>query len=138
MEEDLFIVLGVCVVLPVLIIWIIARSRKHEVDRKTEVMLKAIEAGVPIDPEMFKQPSKKAKTPKEDLLERFNGSCITGFMGVALLALGIYFDYSGKGFLAFSPTMLIMGGSIMLAVGIALFISYRVGKKTYAKDFENE
>ena len=46
---ELLTALGICVILPVLIVWLVLRSRKHEVDRKTEVVLKAMEAGIPID-----------------------------------------------------------------------------------------
>ena len=39
----------VCVVLPIVIVWLVARTRQNEANRKAEIMLKAIEAGVPVD-----------------------------------------------------------------------------------------
>ena len=58
---DLLTSLGICVLLPVLIVWLVLRARKHEIDRKTEILLKAMEAGIPIDENMLKS-SKKPKS----------------------------------------------------------------------------
>lgn len=38
--EDILIPIGVCVVLPVMIVWLINRTRQNETNRKTEIMLK--------------------------------------------------------------------------------------------------
>ena len=44
MDFQFLIPIGICVVLPVMIVWLVMRSRQHDMDKKTEVMLKAIEA----------------------------------------------------------------------------------------------
>ena len=44
MDWDIFLPLGVCVVLPVMIVWLVTRARQNETNKKTEIMLKAIEA----------------------------------------------------------------------------------------------
>lgn len=43
--EYLLIPIFVCVVLPVAIVWIISTTKKHEMDRKTDMMMKAYPAG---------------------------------------------------------------------------------------------
>ena len=139
--EDFFeflLPVAICVVLPVLIVWIVANTRKNELDRKTEVMLKAIEAGVPVDANMFKSAEKQPKNPKELLLERLNGACVTAFMGTAFLGAGIYFTANPVGKLFLSPSMMIIAGSVLMAIGIALFIVYFTGKKMYAKELEEK
>lgn len=128
----------ICVVLPVLIVWIVSTVRKKEVDRKAEIMLKAIEAGVPIDPEVFQQPRKRARTIKEDLMERLTGACVTSFMGIAFLVSGVVFYGSSVRFFVFEPSYLIVTGCILLAIGIALFLVYCTGKKLLAKEIEVE
>lgn len=128
----------ICVVLPVLIVWIISTVRKNEVNRKAEIMLKAIEAGVPIDPEVLQKPKKRARTIKEDLLERLNGACVTSFMGIAFLVSGLVFYGSSVSFFFFEPSYLIVTGCILLAIGIALFLVYCTGKKLLAKEIEAE
>ena len=52
--EEILIPIGICVVLPVMIVWLINRTRQNETNRKTEIMLKAIESGATIDADFFK------------------------------------------------------------------------------------
>ena len=132
MLENILVPIFVCVVLPVSIVWIIGRTRQNETNRKTEVMLKAIENGADIDPDMFKRPEKSPKTIKKDLLDKLTGACITSLMGAAFLAL--YF--LGVDF--FLNNLLPFAGGVMLAVGIGLFISYIAGKKMMAREIEAE
>ena len=127
----------VCVVLPVLIVWLVERGKKNETDRKAEIMLKAIESGATIDPEYFKK-EQKPKSAKKELLDKLSAACITSFLGVAFLVAGLCFQ-AGKIYFAgemipFFPT----AGAILLAIGIALFIVYFVGKKMLAKEIEAE
>ena len=64
----------ICVVLPVVVVWLVTRAKQNETNRKAEIMLKAIEAGVPVDMEQFKSAQKKAPVSiKQDLLEKLNG-----------------------------------------------------------------
>ena len=137
--EHILIPLGVCVVLPVLIVWIIARTRKNETDRKAEVMLKAIEAGATVDMNQFNTEKKAPKTIKQELLEKLNGACITSLMGLAFLALSLWSEF-GRGLPddLFMEDLLPVAGCVMLAVGIGLFISYFTGKRLLAKDIEAE
>ena len=43
----------ICVILPAMIVWFVSRARQNETNRKAEIMLKAIENGQSIDPEIF-------------------------------------------------------------------------------------
>ena len=129
---DIWVPLGVCVVLPVLIVWIVGRVRKNETDRKAEIMLKAIENGVEINPDFFKSTPKKASI-KKDLLEKLNGACITGMLGIALLILMLL----GK-MPVYAVHYLPMAVAMLLAVSLGLFVSYFAGKKMMAKEIEAE
>lgn len=123
---------AVCVILPVLIVFIIGRVRKNETDRKAEIMLKALETGATLDPNFFKT-AKKKKSVKQELLEKLNGALITGLMGLAFLLLQ-FLGGADTSFSSFLP----FAGAVMLAVGIGLFVSYYVGKKMLAKEIEEE
>lgn len=137
--EDFLVPIFICVVLPVAIVWLVARTKQNETNRKAEIMLKAIEAGTPVDLDMFKSDAKVAKTIKQDLLEKLNGACITTFMGVAFLTLGILrvviTDFGRSTFL---NKFWLPAGGVLLAVGIGLFVTYFVGKKMLAKEMEAE
>lgn len=145
MLEDILVNFGVpffiCVVLPIAIVWLVARTRQHETNRKAEIMLKAIEAGVPVDMSQF-EPAKKPKGPrsiKQELLDKLNGAIITGLMGIGFLTLGILrvviTDFGRNTFL---NKFWLPAGGVLLAVGIGLFISYFAGKKMLAKEIEAE
>lgn len=131
--EEWLVPICICVILPVLIVWIVMKARKHEIDRRSEVMLKALEAGVPIDAELLK-PKKNPKTIKENLMERLTGACITSLMGLAFLALGLW----GGHIPVASNSVLLFAGAVMIAVGCGLFISFFAGRKMLAKEIEAE
>ena len=73
----------VCVVLPVMIVHLVTRARQNETNKKTEIMLKAIEAGASIDADFFKD-KNSPRTIKERLLKRLVWGCITGLSGAGL------------------------------------------------------
>ena len=133
--REIIVLIGICVVLPVMLVWLVTRVRRNEIDKKTEVMLKAIESGATIDSDFFKEAPKKRKSTKERLLNRLICGCAASIIGAALTAIGIIpwmtleDDY-------YAP-LLIFGG-ISLAVGIALFIGFFVGRKMLAKEMEAE
>ena len=133
--RDIIVLIGICVVLPVMLVWLVTRVRRNEIDKKTEVMLKAIEAGATIDSDLFKEAPKKRKSTKERLLNRLICGCAASIIGAALTALGII-PWMTLEDDTFAP-LLIFGG-ISLAVGIALFIGFFVGRKMLAKEMEAE
>lgn len=143
--EDILVNFGlpvfICVVLPVSIVWLVARTRQQETNKKAEIMLKAIEAGVPVDMTQF-EPAKKQKATKsikQDLLEKLNGACITGLMGIGFLTLGILRTLNWEfGRHVFMNKFWLPAGCVLLAIGIGLFISYFAGKKLLAKEMEAE
>ena len=128
----------ICVVLPVLIVWIIGKVKQNETNRKAEIMLKALDSGAKIDTDFFKSQSG-SKTIKERLLGRLTGACVTSLTGVALLAVGIYLQNlpEASSNVEFVILAYLFGG-ILLAVGISLFIVYLTGQKMLFKEMDAE
>ena len=139
--EEILIPIGICVVLPVMIVWLINRTRQNETNRKTEIMLKAIEAGATIDADFFKsqEDQKGPKTIKERLLRRLSSGCICSLIGLALGVVGIanYIKWDGS-MVNHSATFPMIAGGVLLGIGIALIIVFFVGKKMLAKEMEAE
>ena len=133
--RDIIVPIGICVVLPVMLVWLVTRVRRNEIEKKTEVMLKAIESGATIDSDLFKEAPKKRKSTKERLLNRLICGCAASIIGAALTAIGII-PWMTLEDDTFAP-LLIFGG-ISLAVGIALFIGFFVGRKMLSKEMEAE
>ena len=136
---DALIPICICVVLPTLVIWLVGRVKQNEMNRKAEIMLKALDNGAKIDSGFFKSPSG-SKTIKERLLGRLAAACITGLLGVAILAVAVYMgcrlDWSTNDDVIIIITTLF--GGVLLAIGIALFIVYFSGKKMLAKEIAAE
>ena len=139
--EDVLIPIGVCVVLPVMVVWLINRTRQNETNRKTEIMLKAIEAGATIDADFFKaqQDQKGPRTIKERLLKRLTAGCIFTLMGIAFTVIG----FINKSMLSVnmskdSFTIPCIFGGIFFSIGVACLIVFFVGKKMLAREMEAE
>lgn len=96
-------------------------------------MLKAIENGTEINPDLFKSSRDKRMSIKKDLLEKLNGACITGMLGLAFLVLMLFGKM--KGIMA---NYLPLAVAMLLAVSVGLFVSYFAGKKMLAKEIEAE
>ena len=143
--EEILISIGICVVLPVMIVWLINRTRQNETNRKTEIMLKAIESGATIDADFFKAQQEQkgprtTRTIKERLLRRLTGGCVFTLMGVAFAVIGLVnrsmmtdIHMSNDAF-----TMPCILGGIFFSIGVALLIVFFVGKKMLAKEMEAE
>ena len=136
--EEILVPIAICVVLPVMIVWLINRTRQNETNRKTEIMLKAIESGATIDADFFKaqQEQKAPKTLKEKLLNRLTAGCVCTFIGIAavvvcfVLEAKLGWDHVGDYMLTF--------GAISFAIGISFLLVFFVGKKMLAKEVEAE
>lgn len=136
---DVLLPISIGVILPILIVWINNKRSKHETDRQSEIMLKAIEKGVEINPEFFNSKRVEAMSVKERLLRKFTGGVITGLAGVVLtIAFAIIHINAVSNSIVSLTTIGMIISSTLIAVGAALLISYYVGGKTLAKEIEAE
>jgi len=137
---EALIPIAIVVVLPVLIVWIVMRARQHEVDKKTEILLKAVENGTQVDPSFFESAGPRKKTAKDKLMGYLTAAMVTGIIGLITLVIQILM-YSKLGMFTQKNEMLVLPltlSGIILAVGLAFFVVYFVGKKTYAKELKEE
>lgn len=134
--QDIINVMGICVVLPIAIVWLINRRKTNETNRRAEIMLKAIEAGSTVDLNLFKE-QQEQKSIKEKLLDRLTAAWVSTLVGLPIIAFGIsmycLLDNPAAGVLMIAGI-----GGIILAIGIALFGVYFAGKKLLATELEAE
>ena len=137
--DKILIPLGICVALPVLIVWLVNRTRQNETNRKTEIVLKAIESGATIDANFFKSANGE-KTIKERLLKRLTGACIFTLMGLAFFVASLINRNLVDVVATSSDSIVIpmMFGGLFFAIGISFFIVFFVGRKMLAKEIEAE
>lgn len=134
--QDIINAMGICVVLPIAIVWLINRRRTNETNRRAEILLKAIDAGSTVDLNLFQEPQKQ-RSIKEKLLDRLTVAWVATLVGLPIIAFGIsmycLLDNPAAGVLMIAGI-----GGIILAVGIALFGVYFAGKKLLATELEAE
>ena len=133
---QVLIPLGIVVVLPVVIIALVMRNQRHEVDKKTEVMLKAVENGATLDPAFFQQTDNRRKrTIKDKLMGWLLAGCITTGLGV-MTALVMAYAFSLNGVLQKDPedALFFIFPAVLIGVGVAFFIVRAVGNRTWAKE----
>lgn len=129
--------IGVCVIMPIVVVWMNNRTSQNETNRKTEILLKSIEAGAQIDPEYFKPQKKenKVKSIKEKLITKLTGACVLTAVGLSICIAVLVLSFTGGAFMLTEFTII---GAVIFAVGIAIFISYFAGKRMLAKEIEAE
>ena len=124
--------LGICVILPIIVIALAMKTRRHELDKKTEVLLKAVESGAQLDPAFFENATKvggKEKTVKDKLMGFLIAACITAGIGLLLGIVSLVFLTVKVDLDPVAILLLMIPCAILLAIGIAFFIVYFVGKK---------
>lgn len=127
-------------VLPIYYIWQSTRRKINESKDRTQIVLAAIEKNKETDVEdLLKKmaPMQKTKLLKEKLLEKLLRGGIIGFIGISILACGLWLDWHGGA----DPEMLFLiyflGGGLF-AIGLACVIYYFIGKKMLAQEIEAE
>ena len=136
--EEILIPISVCVVLPVMVVWLVNRTRQNEINRKADIMLKAIESGATIDTNFFKA-QQENKSIKERLLKRLTGACIFTLTGLVFAVIGL-FNWTNltENMSNDSAVIPMIFGGLFLAIGISLFVVFFVGRKMLAKEIEAE
>lgn len=132
--EDFLLPVFICVILPCTIVWLVTRNRRHEMDRKTELALKAIESGAHIDTDFFSKPvPASSKTIKEKIFGCLTAGCILAALGIALFAVALF----GKDAID-SCFYVSLGGGVLLFLGIAFIVTYFIGRKHFAAEIAAE
>lgn len=134
--EDILVPLGICVALPVMIVWLVMRKKTNETNRRTEIVLAAIEKNSEIDVEdFFKKMNPAQKTLKEKLMQRFLWGVVLVALGVALIVFVLMQALFGG---AEVNDMMLLCGVVACFVGVAFLIAYRVSRNVLAKELEEE
>ena len=116
--------LGICVVLPVLIVWFFTRMKINNDNKRSEIIIKAIEANNSIDVDaLAKSLEKQQKSPEQIQQGRLlRGSCFA-LSGVAFIVCGLC-AYYAEFFEDDGLLCLVIPGALALSVGIGFLIVY--------------
>ena len=134
----IFVLGGVCIALPLLVVWLTNKRKNHEIDKKTEILMALLEKNPNLEPtevldklNMSQEPGKKSL--KEKLLDNLLTGCICTLIGIVLFFTHL-FDFVFLG----NKTTGVVGGGVLAAVGIAFIIYYLVSRKSLQAEIESE
>lgn len=120
----------ICVVLPVSVVLISALKNMHNENKRSEVLLKAIEANNSIDADKLAQALAKPRlTPRELLNLRLLRGCLFGFTGICLIIAGLIGLANNVPFEADQVSVPIIFGAPFLAIGLSYIVVYFVTRK---------
>ena len=121
-------------VLPIVAILLGVRQKMNETNKRTEIILAAIEKNPEMDvEELMEKISPKKKLLKEKILSKLQVGMIATLLGIGFIGSEMYLSIFKN---SSSPMGVV--GLILLPVGIAFLISYFTGKKMLAKEMEAE
>lgn len=137
---DIFTPIFICAVMPVMIVWLVMRTKQKQTDKMAEIILKAMESGTPIDPDFFvKNPLRKSL--KERLLGLLTASVLLMALGVGFALVGMIIILAIPDGLREVPSGFLLplfGGGLLLVVGAALLVVYFIRKRVLSKEIEAE
>lgn len=140
--EDIILPIFMCVVMPVAVVWLVMRAKQNETNKMAEIMLKAIEAGIPLDPDFFKTQTRTLqKSLKERQLGWLTAACILIALGLGSILVGAIIILINNWTYDTAPTaysLLTFAGGLVLVIGIALLVVYFIRKRILAKELEAE
>ena len=112
--------------LPIAIVLIVSMRKKNSDNKRTEILIKAIESGEELDADKLAEAlGKPRQTPLEVLNARLLRGCMFTLVGLALAVLYLVWpEYDMSSLMAF-----ILFGAISIAVGIAYLIVYFVTRR---------
>lgn len=127
--------IGVAVVLPVMVVWLVCRAITNRDNKKAQIVMKAIEANSNIDVDKIAEALSNTEKSAEQVLQlRLLRGCIFTFVGVALAIFSTVvwlcatdMDYDG-------PLFVIFLSGISIAIGLSYLVVYFVTRKSIIKD----
>lgn len=132
--EDTLVPIFICVILPCFIVWVSMNGKKHELDKKTELALKAIENGAEVDPNFFSNIKSSTKGFKEKVFSYMKTGIILSSIGILFLLMGFIMREMVQdaivGFYSIAAVFIVLGN--------AFFLIYLIAKKKFSAEIAKE
>ena len=120
----------VCVVLPIAIVLIVSLAKMNADNKRTQIILKAIEANRDVDTEKLIESMKKPeKTALQILNLRLLRGCIFSLVGLGLVIVAVVGLLNDVPFADDPVSVPLVFGSASLTVGLSYLIVYFVTRR---------
>ena len=117
-------------VLPIVVVAITAAKKMNCDNKRSKVLIKAIESNCGIDADKLAEALQKPKkTAREILNLHLLRGCIFSFIGLALCIVGIVSFSMGTEFSADPVTVPLVFGGASFAIGLSYLVVYLVTRK---------
>lgn len=128
--DDALISIFICVVLPVAIVFIRSYGRINGDNKRTQIILKALEANKDVDTDKLIESFKKTPQSARQILNlRLLRGCIFSLVGIVLVTVGVVNLICGAGFSADPVSVPMLFGGASMAIGVSYLIVYWVTRK---------
>lgn len=130
---ELLVPIGVCVALPISIVYLILKRKIISENNKKEIILAALEKNADVNiEELVKKTSAPDKLLKEKLLKKLQRGLMTIVLSIGLFMYAIFVGDADE------LKLYVIGSVALLAIGVSLLFTYLMGKKMLAKEMEAE
>ena len=129
--------LGICVALPLVCVWLIVYMKNHETNKRTEVILAAIEKNADVNVDgLFKKLNSHQRSVKERVVKKLTSGLVISAVGLGCLCIAIWMSFHD--FDTEQMYGILFAAIIPLFVGISNIIAYLICKKELASEIEKE
>lgn len=138
MDVAIIVPIFICVILPVSIVLIFYLWKINKDNKRSKILIKAIESNPGLDIDKFAESLQSPKRSETELLNlRLLRGLIFTFCGIILVIVGVVVYYSDKVMTDEAVMPMILGG-ISFAVGLSYLIVYRVSRKQIIDSSEDK
>ena len=136
---DLIAVLGICVVLPIIVVILVTRAKTNATNRRAEIAMAAIEKNTNVDlEEFFRKMNPPRRSIKERLLNRLLLGCIFTLFGVGVYIAIFVYNMNVGGFDRDMFIGLSFAAVPSIGIGLAFLINYFIGRRILKQEMEAE
>lgn len=129
--------ISICCLLPLGIIWLYYRAQMNKENKRTEIIMKALESNSNIDTDsLVKALENTSKTPQGIRYARLQRGCQYTLLGIALCV--VFFITNGLEIDSDMAFLMIFAGAASIAVGISYLIVYFVSGKSSTDNNSSE
>lgn len=124
----------IVVVLPIMVIWIVARVRINTTNKRTALLQSALEKNGEVDLEALMNKLEKPRKPwNERLFPLLVAGCAVSMVGMGSAILGIIFFNNASDMIG-----LVIFGGLLFSLGIGLNLAYIFARKSALKKENNK
>lgn len=134
---EILVPIGICVILPLGIFWLYYRAQMNKENKRTEIIMKALESNSNIDTDsLVKALENTSQTPQGIRYARLQRGCQYTLLGIALCV--VFFISNGMEIDSDMAFLMIFAGAASIAVGISYLIVYLVSGKSSTDNNSSE